>query len=623
MFLVRRARQAISPRVPPPATPAQRTALAVCGLVLAAWLAYSNSFEGPFQFDAVHSVVENRTIRALWPPGAVLLPPLRGATVEGRPLLNLSFAMNYALGGLNVRGYHAANLLIHLFAGLALFGCVRRTLLLPAWRERLGGAGTGFAWVTALLWTVHPLQTESVMNIVQRAESLAGMFYLVTLYCAIRSFGAGRSACWQAAAVAACLLAMATKEVAVSIPLMVLLYDRLLVAGTFREALRMRKGFHAALAMTWLLLAVLLFRSGGHGDTIGFGKGTSAWEYACTQTWVIVDYLRLCFWPHPLILDYWTQVISDPWKILPCAAAIGLLLAGTVLAVRRQPWLAFAGAWFFATLAPTSSVVPIVAQLQAEHRMYLPLAAVVVVTVGAAYHFFRREAAVALTVLAAGTLSYLTYCRNEDYASQYALWRDTAEKRPENPRALNNLGLALDGRGDAAGAIACYERALRIKPDYASSHNNLGLALAKVGRAEEAMAHYERGIRSDAKFAPASYNLANALTAQGRVPEAIEHYRRALRIDPGFAVAHMNLGIRLASLGRLDEAVEHLRETVRLEPGLAEARYNLGNALASQGRLADAAQEYRRALEVRPDFPEARGNLEKVRLLQQRGLGAP
>jgi hypothetical protein len=151
-------------------------------LVLAALATYRNSFASPFVFDDRTSIEENQSIRRLWPLGPVLSPPCNGETVGGRPLLNLSFALNYALGGLDVRGYHAANLAIHLAAALLLLGVVRRTLLLPGLRERFGGAATPLALAAALLWMVHPLQTESVTYIVQRAESLCGCFYLLTLY---------------------------------------------------------------------------------------------------------------------------------------------------------------------------------------------------------------------------------------------------------------------------------------------------------------------------------------------------------------------------------------------------------------------------------------------------------
>ncbi len=156
--------------------------VAVAGL-----LAYHNSFTNPFVFDDEPSIQENPTIHHLWPIWPALSPPHSGgATVEGRPVINLSVAINYALGGLDVRGYHVLNLTIHILAGLTLLGIVRRTLLKRRLRERFGAVANELALATALLWTVHPLQTESVTYVIQRAESIMGLFYLLTLYCFIR-----------------------------------------------------------------------------------------------------------------------------------------------------------------------------------------------------------------------------------------------------------------------------------------------------------------------------------------------------------------------------------------------------------------------------------------------------
>src|ERR1022692_1539631 len=198
-------------------------------VVAAGLLAYHNSFTGPFIFDDFYSIEDNPTIHHLWPIWQTLSPPRIGApTVEGRPLVNLSLAINYALGGYRLWGYHALNLTIHILAALTLFGIVRRTLLQPRLQERFGAAADGLALAVAVLWMVHPLQTESVTYIIQRAESLMGLFYLLTLYCFLRAAGAGGPGrfWWLAASVFACLLGMATKEVMVSAPLVVLLYDR-------------------------------------------------------------------------------------------------------------------------------------------------------------------------------------------------------------------------------------------------------------------------------------------------------------------------------------------------------------------------------------------------------------
>src|SRR5271170_846359 len=286
----------------------RRRVLLCAGLIVVAGIAaYHNSFHGPFIFDDIYAIAENPSIRRISDLRAVLVPPHEAATAQGRPVLNLSLAINYALGGADPAGYHYGNLLIHLAAGLALLGIVRRTLLLPLMRPRFGEAALPLAFATAAIWTVHPLQTEAVTYTIQRAESLMGLFYLLTLYCFVRGVQSAGPTRWWAAAFGSCLLGMGTKEVMVSAPVMVLLYDRTFVSGSFKEAWRRHGRVIFALACTWLLLGVLVVSGGGNrGGSVGFGVRTPWWAYELTQGEAIIRYLRLCVWPHPLVFNYGT-----------------------------------------------------------------------------------------------------------------------------------------------------------------------------------------------------------------------------------------------------------------------------------------------------------------------------
>ena len=359
------------------------TILAAVGLVAFGAAAYFSSLHGVFIFDDKPAIVENPAIRQLWPLGPILRGP--------RPVADLTFAVNYAIGDFHVIGYHLVNLAVHILAALTLFGIVRRTLSLPPLAERFGSAASALALAVALLWMAHPLQTESVTYIVQRAESLMGLFYLLTLYCAIRGFSSpDHRAPWHAAAVAACALGMAVKPVMVSAPLVVLAYDRLFVAPSLKSALRRSGRLYLGLAATWLILALLVSRYPAGQPTAGFGMELlTPWQYARTQFGVIAHYLALSFRPWPLCLDYGWPVAWDVRDILPPALLVLALAGATLACLRRASPLAFPGVWFFLILAPTSSVMPI-HDLCFEHRMYLPLAAVVALTVTGAYAAGRR-----------------------------------------------------------------------------------------------------------------------------------------------------------------------------------------------------------------------------------------
>jgi tetratricopeptide (TPR) repeat protein len=545
--------------------------LCAATIAAAAIAAYSNSFAGPFVFDDPFAIASNPTIRHLWPPWAPLLPPHgRGLTVEGRPLLNLSLALDYAVSGTRVWSYHATNLLIHILAGLTLLGIVRRTL--SRWKDTF--PDPWFAGLIALIWTLHPLQTESVTYIIQRAESLMGLFYLLTLYLFIRSTqgvrppevknrgfftsgGLTPSGCFQIFSVAACICCMGTKEVAATLPIAVLLYDRTFIAGSFAAAWRRRRRLYLALASTWLILGLLVLGSGNRGGTVGFGIGVSPWAYALTQCDAITRYLRLAVWPHPLVFDYGAAWVKHPADVLPQALIVAALVLGGILCQGVRPpevknrgfftsggltpsgssALGYAIAWFLLILAPTS-LIPGDRQTMAEHRMYLPLASVVAAILCGAWILagkWRRARPIAFGCIAAGiALGCLggTHRRNRDYSSAVALYGDTVAKRPDNALARYNLGMALAAAGRPGEAAAQFEATLRLVPEFPQAEFNLGNALAASGRPADAIAHFETAVRINPNYAEAHYALGCALLQAGRRAEARWHFNAAWLIRP-------------------------------------------------------------------------------------------
>jgi tetratricopeptide (TPR) repeat protein len=631
--------------------------IAAALLIAAGFAAYCGSFSGPFLYDDATAIVGNATLRHF---SSALFPPAGGFSTSGRPVLNLSFALNYAISGTAVWSYHALNLLVHVLAGLALFGIVRRTVsTLPA-------------FAVALLWIVHPLQTESVAYMSQRAESLMGLFYLLTLYCFIRgariegAAKAGRRAGWYALSITACLLGMGTKEVMVTAPVMVLLYDRAFVGGSFAEAWRRRRGVYLGLAATWVLLGILVAGSAGRGGTAGFGTALPWWAYAFTQIRAVANYLGLCFWPSPLIFDYGLVLGGPRFAMAGDAVLIaGLAAASIVLLVRNSPF-GFLGAWFFIILAPSSSVVPVTTELIAEHRIYLSLAAVAAAAVFGIHAAWRAfgprwglgsrvsSAAGLLAVMVAGAaLGTATFVRNEAYTSALALWADTVAKMPDNAGARNNLGSALADQGRLPEAIAQYEEALRLVPGYDDPHYNLGNALAKSGRVEEAIDHYRTALRVRPRNAAILFALGEALRRLGRLDEAQSRYEEALKgesdspdvwcglgnvmlnggkweeaakafgtavqLRPDNTDALVNYAASLAQAGHNPEAARAFQAVLRVQPDAADLHNDLGGVLAQDGRLAEAKGEFERALRLKPDYREARDNLEKV----NRMIGAP
>jgi len=578
--------------------------LAPLVLVLFGLVAYGNSLSTPFLFDDLDSITRNPTIKQLGQLGRVLSPPAGGQGVMGRPMVNLSLALNYAVGGDRVEGYHALNLAIHLLSALLLFGIIRRTLLAPVFADRFTTHARGLAWVAALIWLVHPLLTESVTCIIQRTESLMGLFYLATLYASMRAMGTACPAGWTMLAGLACLAGMATKEVMVSAPLIVWLYDRTFAAGSFAAAWRQRRGLYVTLGATWAILALLVISMGGNrGGTSGFGSSVTTWAYLGTQAEAICRYLKLAVWPSPLIVDYGRYLTQSFVIVALCGLVVLGLVGLTLYGLVRRPVWGFVGSWFFCILAPSSSFIPLLTQTIAEHRMYLPLAGIVVtLVVGLFCHwpriFWPVGVAVALAFVG------LTRARNHDYRSSRAIWEDTVRKWPGQMRSLNNLAVAMaEDPGTRGEAAAVMEEALRrAQPaDQAVALINLGSLLAdSPTRAGEAVNLFRKGLVLNSQSALGHRNLGTLLGKQpGHEQEALLELRTALRLEPDSTDTLSALGNLLTRLpGSEKEGEAMLREALILDPDLFGAALDLGTVLAGQSGRLDEAMIYLSRAEV-------------------------
>ncbi len=570
--------------------------LAVVGVVC-----YLNSFSGVFIFDdephlaRVARIVEQKPFFDI----------VKGST---RPLVMLTFGLNYLAGGWSVWGYHAVNLGIHILAACALFGIVRRTLQGGRFLECFGSNAVVLAWASALLWLVHPLHTESVTYIIQRSESMMGLCYLLSLYCLIRGLQENDRRDWFVAAVGCCAMGMLCKPVMATAPMMLILYDRIFYSRSFRELIQKRWRVYAGLASTWGILLCLLFLPHESAASSGFRlKEWSLWEYAAVQPAVVLQYLKLSFWPHPLCLD-WLWLPTHSWKAVVLAAAgVAGVLAVLGWAARRSPPVGYLGLWLFVILAPSSTLIPL-RDAMFEHRMYLPLAAVCVgAAAGICFLFCRffgvdvlrrrggKVCAVVVLLAAAGTLGFCTIRRNQDYSSAVAMWSSVVAVRPENYRAHSNLGDALSIAGRLDEAVEHYQEALRLDNKSADTHYNLAIALAQKGLGDEAIRHYTEALLITPNDPDIHNNLAMVLEAKGQQRQALSHYYRALRLRPDHAQAHVNVARALAAKGLILPAIDHCVEALRADPKMQAAQDGLRmlwmqrhGAVAGGGGMEDA-----------------------------------
>jgi Flp pilus assembly protein TadD len=330
------------------------------------------------------------------------------------------------------------------------------------------------------------------------------------------------------------------------------------------------------LAASWVLLIHPLSLS---RQDVGYGHGVTTWTYALTECGALPHYLKLVFWPFPLVLDYGNAMVSHPRQVLPQALILAVLLAITALAFVRRPAVGFAGVWFFLILAPTSSVIPVVLSPMAEHRLYLPLAAPAMLVVLGLYAWMGRLSLILTTALAM-TCGLLTFERNQDYGSETALWQQVVDLRPGNARAHNNLGLAFSKKGQWEAAMDQYQKALQIDPDYAPAHSNLGVALMQSGRVDEALFQLQKSLKINPTVPETIINFGIAVSQKGRLDEGIMEFQKALQINPNYAEAHNDLGIALAEKGHVEEAIAQFQEALQLKPDFVLAQNNLAKAQA-------------------------------------------
>ena len=401
-------------------------------------------------------------------------------------------------------------------------------------------------------------------------------------------------------------------------PIVVALYDWVFLsreAGGASALWRRRKRLYAGLAATWVLLA-LLVASAPRAASVGFFlEGWTPWRYLITQAGVIAYYLKLVFVPWPLVLDYEWPAAASLTAVLPQALLVTGLFALTVWGLVRRAPAAWLGALFFLVLAPSSSVLPIVTEVAAEHRMYLPLAAVIALVVAGAYAAGRRVlppargqaarvaavvAAAAIIVVISGCV-YLTRERNLDYQSHERIWSATVAARPRNARALANLGATLVEAGRPAEAEPYLRRALAVRADYPEAQSGLGVALCMQGRLEEGISHLERAVAIEPSYRDAWRNLGEAFGALGRRGPAALAFREALKTAPRDPVLLKRLAWILATAPEYEvrnaaEALRAARLAAEVTGGDAVALDTLAAALAENGQFAEAMSTAQRAI---------------------------
>lgn len=598
------------PTPAPPRTPGYNT-LVLLLLALIGAAAYANSLDNPFIMRDIPRIVDAAQTHSV---GAALM--------SRQPVTNLSYALNYDLGALDVVGYRVVNILIHLLAGLALYGLIRRTLTGPRLREQYGNAAVGLAFAVAVIWLVHPLQSESVDYLAHRDSTLMGMFYLFTLYCIVRAAtGTSRGTGWLIAAVVCCALGMGSSAVMITAPIVALAFDRIYLSASISELMKRRGWMYGGLCAAWLLpiasgLVKSVLDASQTGATVGFGvKGVSAADYLMTQPGVLLNYFKLSLWPAPLCVDYDWNLVRSLWESGAIAiVVVAAVLMWTIVTMIRRPTLGFIGFWFFVVAAPTSSLIPNVVPL-AEYRMYLPLIAIIVLIVFGAHSFLRdlvgRKSAggavlgfVILLPIAAALFA-VTAQRNTVYASELVMWEDVLAQRPDNPRAMTAVGAGYLDRGKFDEGESLLRKALELSPNSGEAHYQLGRRYSLQQMYEPALQEFQNALVLGRIDADLYDHMGEAATVLGKYEESTDYLKKALGLDPNHVSALMHYGNALFHLQRADEALKEFKHVLDLDPNNVEALKQYSLMLSVAGRTKEAIAACDKALALRPDDEDA------------------
>ena len=624
--------------------------LLVClSLLGLGFLIYSNTFHASFHFDDNWSIVKNPGVRDAFDLGFVW------KSYGLRLFTYFTLGLNFRLGQLDVLGYHLVNISIHVFTSILMFlflyltaqtpSIKRNPPLLSAFWMAFGGA---------LLFVSHPLQTQAVTYIVQRATSMAALFYVSAMVCYIQ-WRLQKHLLFYGLAIASFILAILSKEISVTLPFALLLYEFCF----FDRGERKFSKVILWLAPFFFLLLIFIpffycgFRLTGNekiaiSETQNISRGT----YLLTQFRVITTYIRLLFFPIHQTLDYYfplSRTPADPATFSSFLFLVGILSSAVAL-FRRYRFYAFGVFWFFLTLSVESSIIPIRDVIN-EHRVYLPMPGFCFVFCGMLCWRIRdlKKWWILLIVIVT-TLSFLTYRRNAVWQTDLTLWGDVIRKAPMSDKGYIMTGVAYQNQGRYAEAIPYHLKAMELAPSSTPTIDSLAAAYTGAGQYGKAVEILKQGIEAcDDSCALLYDHLGEALNLMGRYDEAIKNYLQAIKLDPNFSHAYLNLGMVYIGEGKSQKvleqvrALENLRHMEFIEKLLksmnkralelkGERQYekaieffkaliqhfgdkvpalyiNLGLTLDDMGRYDEAIENYLHVIKIDPGFPDAYLNL--------------
>ncbi|MBI2119290.1 MAG: tetratricopeptide repeat protein [Elusimicrobia bacterium] len=555
--------------------------------------------------------------------------------------------MNYAIGALNPFSYRLFNVLLHSATALLIFILTKRIFF-------YSGTENIFSLSAALIFALHPFQTEVVTYISNRSDGLAAFFYLLAIFFFVKAFEKNRL--FYLCSYFSFFLALFSKEIAATLPALIFLYDYFFLSNSDFKKIINRWRPHL---FYWvILLLTILFRHYYFGK-IGFmgggiEKSWSAYSYFLTQTVVVINYLKLFLLPQGQCIDHFILPIKNLLDLKVIYSLFFYLFLGTAALTifKKNKIFLFSLLWFVITLLPTSSFFPIY-DAMVERRLYLPSWGLCLGLVSFLLHFRSRieernfqgrsqifhflagmfrpkhisvECRLNLRAIFAGllmlyifVLSGLTWKRNQLYRYPLKIWEESVRLYPNNNRALNNLGMLYAENKEVEKAKLAFEMALQLNPNVSGVYYNLGKLLSEKNDLK-AESFYLKAIELEPKNKEALKALAFFYFQNRFFSKAQIFYERALKIMPNSKTDYSlynNLGILYGNLRKFEEAEKSFQQAIELEPLNSEAYLNLAYLYTQQKRFSQAISAYQTVLNLDPTAPvKDKLNILKAKLIK-------
>ena len=618
--------------------PRQKLAFTLIALLFALVVIYANTLNGAWQFDDEPNIVNNPSVHLRSLDRESIVKTFYGFEQKKiyRPVAYLSFGVNHYFGGMDPVGYHIVNLAIHYLAAVFLFLFIYRTLTLPRLKSAYGRNAYPIALLTAFLWAINPVQVTAVTYIVQRMASMAGLFYILSMYLYVlgrTSEIQGKKILFFSLSALSAGLAMGTKENAIMIPVSIYLYDLILIQDLNRETFVKHLKYFilpaAILVSLWLVFSLdIRSIAGGYS-----GRPFTLLERLLTEPRVILFYISLLLYPtyNRLMLTHDFEIsrsLLDPWTTLPAILTIAICIGWAVWVARKKPLPAYCILFFFLNHLIEGSFIPL--ELIYEHRNYIPsmlLFLPVAIFIMRALEYFSYKKILQFSIAAMVTFVLITQGHtvtmyNFIFQAPYLLWSDNIAKAPNLSRPHVNLGNILMDQELYEEAYASYQKAWSLQrfdrlSQAPSAIYNMGRYHFYKKDYPNALAHFETAVKMEPRYSNLWVSLAQAQIQLGNLRAAESAIRKALKRGPNNVRLNAMLSIILLKQEAYSDTIRCGWKTLTIDPEYTDVMRVLAEAYRRTGRIDRATHLWETyAMDDRSDIE---GNLALIELYARTG----